>query len=113
MVSSAAARTRVVDTAQEPSSAGSVTRTPRVAPIASALRIVSGARRPGAIDRRVTSPSPAASIELERRLERVLVVAVDDGRAGRPVEAAVRAEALAAGRRIRYGFGQDDDAHER
>src|SRR5688572_2407309 len=62
-VLSAAARIRVVATVHEPPMAGSVTRTPRVAPIASALRIVSGAVA-GAIVRRMTSPSPAASMSL-------------------------------------------------
>src|SRR6188472_676728 len=55
----AAARTRVVATTHDPASPGSDTRTPRVAPIASALRIVSGPVA-GAIESRMTSPSPAA-----------------------------------------------------
>ncbi len=42
---------------------GSVTSTPRVAPMARALRIVSGAFA-GAIESSVTSPSPAASMSL-------------------------------------------------
>src|SRR5688500_1000186 len=62
-VLSAAARIRVVATVHEPPMAGSVTSTPRVAPMASALRIVSGAVA-GAIVRRITSPSPAASTSL-------------------------------------------------
>ena len=49
--------------------------------------------------------------QLERGLERVLVVAVDDGGHGGAVQPAVRAEPLAGGRRVRDGFGQDDDAH--
>ena len=60
--SSAAARTRAVDTVSEPSRVGSVTWTPLAAPIASALRIVSGAFA-GAIDTSVTSP-PCASTSL-------------------------------------------------
>src|SRR5688572_14698503 len=62
-VLSAAARIRVVATVHEPPMAGSVTSTPRVAPMASALRIVSGAVA-GAIVRRITWPSPAASMSL-------------------------------------------------
>ena len=58
----AAASTRVVETVQEPSSAGSVTRRPLVAPIARALRMVSGAVA-GAIESSVTSP-PWASVSL-------------------------------------------------
>ena len=59
----AAARTFAVETWSEPARAGSVTWTARVAPIASALRSVSGALV-GAIDSSVISPSPAASISL-------------------------------------------------
>src|SRR6478735_9983840 len=62
-VPSAAARTFAVDTWSEPARAGSVTWTARVAPIARALRSVSGALV-GAIESRVISPSPAASINL-------------------------------------------------
>ena len=50
--------------------------------------------------------------ELERGLEDVLVVAVDDGGHGGPIEPAVRTEALTGGRRIRHGLDEDDDAHE-
>ena len=49
--------------------------------------------------------------ELERLLEDVFVVAVDDRRAVGAIEPAVGQESLAAGRRVRDGFGQDDDAH--
>ena len=70
-------------TVHEPSSAGSVTRTPLVAPIARALRIVSGALA-GAIVSRIDLALAGRLDELERLLEDVLVVAVDDGRAVRP-----------------------------
>ena len=49
--------------------------------------------------------------ELERRLERVLVVAVDDGGRGGAVEPQVRAQALRAGGGIGDRLGQDDDVH--
>src|SRR6476469_601839 len=56
---SAAASTRVVATTHDPARAGSDTSTPRVAPIASALRIVAGPVA-GASESRMTAPSPAA-----------------------------------------------------
>ena len=49
--------------------------------------------------------------QLERLLEDVFVVAVDDGRAVGPVEAPIGIEPLAARRRVGHGFGQYDDTH--
>ena len=80
-------------TVHVPSIAGSVTRTPRVAPIASALRIVSGALA-GAIVEQDDLALAGRLDELERLLEHVLVVAVDDGRAVRPIEPPVRRRAV-------------------
>ena len=53
--------------------------------------------------------------QLERRLERVLVVRVDDRRRRRPVKApvVVGAEALTARGGVRNGLHEDDDAHRR
>ena len=108
---SAAARTVAVDTAQEPPSAGSVTRTPRVRAHGERL-----AQRLGGVRRRHRQERDLALAggldELERRLEDVLVVAVDDRRDGRAIEPPVRAEAFTGGRRVRNGLHQDDDAHE-
>src|SRR3954469_12067761 len=56
--------------------------------------------------------SPGRLDELERGLEDVLVVAVDDGRDRGTVEATVRPEALAGRRGIRDGLDEYDDAHE-
>ena len=82
----------------EPASAGSDDQpAAAMAPIASALRIVSGAA--GAA---IVSSDDLAAVrldQLERRLERVLVVRVDDRRRRRPIEPPVRPEALRARRR--------------
>ncbi len=94
---SAAARTRAVDTVHEPARTGSVTRTPRAAPIASALRIVSGAFD-GAIDRRVTSP-PWASTSLSAASRAYSSLPLTTAGDGGPVEPTVRPEPLAGGRR--------------
>ena len=99
-----------MDTTSEPASAGSVTRTPRVAPIASALRSVSGAFG-GAIARRVTSPPSAASTSLSAASSAYSSLPLTT--AGWPVavEPAVRPEPLADPARVRDGLRQDDDAH--
>ena len=78
---------------QEPSSAGSVTRRPLAAPIARALRIVSGAFD-GAIDSSVDLAAVGLG-QLERGLERVFIVAVDDRGHGATVQPAVRTQPLA------------------
>src|SRR5262245_54598763 len=62
MSRTAAASTRVVESVSEPPSASSETSVPLAAPIARALRIVSGAVAP-AIETRWTSP-PCASVSL-------------------------------------------------
>ena len=85
--------------------------TPRWAPIASALRSVSGALA-GAIDEERDLALAGGLDELERRLEHVLVVAVDDRRDRRPVESPIRTEAFTCGRGVRHGLHENDDAHE-
>ena len=50
--------------------------------------------------------------ELERLLEDVLVIAVDDRGAVRPVQAPVGAQPFTTRRRVGDGFGEDDDSHE-
>ena len=94
----------------EPSRAGSVTWTPLAAPIASALRIVSGAFA-GAIETSVTSP-PCASTSLSAASSAYSSLPLTTAGAGGPVEPAVRAEALAARRGIGDGLDENDDAHE-
>jgi hypothetical protein len=98
MPRSVAARTRAVESVSEPASASSVTSVPLAAPMAKALRIVSGA------------PIPA----IQRRLERVLVVGVDDGRDRTAIEPpVVRPQPLAARGGVRHGLDEDDDSHGR
>ena len=101
----------VVETVQEPSSAGSVTSTPRVAPIASALRIVSGALA-GAIESSVTSPSPAASMSLSAASRAYSSLPLIDGGHGGTIQTAVRTEPLTGGCRIRHRFREHDDAQQ-
>ena len=50
--------------------------------------------------------------ELERRFERVFVVAVDDGGRGGPVKPAIRPQAFGARRGIGDWLDENDDAHE-
>ena len=108
---SAPARTRTVETTSEPASDASDTWIPPAAPIASALRIVSGAFAPAIDEHR--DLAAVLLDELERRLERVLVVGVDDGRGRGAIEPEVGSEPLAARGGIRDRLHEDDDSHGR
>ena len=89
----AAARTWRWTPCTEPASAGSVTSTPRVAPIASPLRIVSGAFV-GAIVSNVTSPSPAASMSFSAASSTYSSLPLMTAGEGSAVQATVRAKPL-------------------